>query len=759
MSTHFSSRLTNFEFVKGVKDSGFTFKSYKEKADLTRIAHLDLDRVARDLDISVLQEYVGTLVNCDLSDLKGVDPGLSKLLHLAQLCVDYCLYCQDFLANSLSALENVHEEVLKELQAAKKENRSLKDKLKKETKRKRLLTEQKENKILDSFYECSQCRKVYSSQEFLQSHIQRRHSIEIETADKSKEMLQELKAEIESLRRDLVKEKEAALTSFQDNKSELYLKREEALWAEIEKSQAEQRARHQAEIADLTANFQLQLKQSLADLATNLSKSDLNIENIPKMQTSNALQVKIQDIKEEMNDLWQKKLDQQEHWFRSENSKVMDQLIKMQEREDLRWSEIRKIQNEPKTLPIERPQTFDAPVPAARHKKLQRQMTTTVSKLEFKAPTPSAPLLSDQIFDESTAEETEESSAAQETSQQKPQNFVLCTPKTVPSRPKSATGAYNQETMESTSGSEEETTDKSDDIDATLKEMKEAIQQNPVLIESLKNEVETQVQEKFNSVGLLSDEGLNRKEFLSVSNQMKEQRKDSEKQFSGFWKIRKSIEKKVEIKAKENMAEICNDSNVKPSKLKQHPGFFAKLTKRYNKKGNKSKSDTQIFTSTPVKKGAESPGASILKAKSNLRASSEVLNEKKANEQRSTNTDMRRAQSLPSSKFVTFDEEEDENKENNTWDEDTLSKATMSETKIEVKKIGQGNFNPFITSSSITKSSEKPELDLDELEKEIDFNLKNTFKIGESNRANSKIAKADLSLPVSDDNSWDLEDI
>lgn len=38
------------------------------------------------------------------------------------------------------------------------------------------------------------------------------------------------------------------------------MKREQALWAEIEKSQAEQRARHQAEIADLTANFQAQLK-------------------------------------------------------------------------------------------------------------------------------------------------------------------------------------------------------------------------------------------------------------------------------------------------------------------------------------------------------------------------------------------------------------------------------------------------------------------------------------------------------------------
>jgi hypothetical protein len=132
MTSHFSSRVTNFEFVKGVKESGFTFKAYKEKIDLGRIglffsralkspgmsnfyfsAHLDLDRVARDLDISVLQEHVGTLVNCDLGDLKGIDPGLVKLLHLAQLCMDYCLYCQDFLSASLNSLESVHVDTLK----------------------------------------------------------------------------------------------------------------------------------------------------------------------------------------------------------------------------------------------------------------------------------------------------------------------------------------------------------------------------------------------------------------------------------------------------------------------------------------------------------------------------------------------------------------------------------------------------------------------------------------------------------------------
>lgn len=36
--------------------------------------------------------------------------------------------------------------------------------------------------------------------------------------------------------------------------------REEALWAQVEKTQAEQRARHQTELTQLTETFQTQLK-------------------------------------------------------------------------------------------------------------------------------------------------------------------------------------------------------------------------------------------------------------------------------------------------------------------------------------------------------------------------------------------------------------------------------------------------------------------------------------------------------------------
>jgi hypothetical protein len=55
-------------------------------------------------------------------------------------------------------------------------------------------------------------------------------------------------------------------------------------------------------------------------------------------------------------------------------------------------------------------------------------------------------------------------------------------------------------------------------------------------------------------------------------------------QFPSFWKLRKSLEKKVEKKAAEAQSEIVVEPNVKPSKIKQNPGFFSKLTKHYSSK-------------------------------------------------------------------------------------------------------------------------------------------------------------------------------
>jgi len=52
----------------------------------------------------------------------------------------------------------------------------------------------------------------------LESHIQRRHSSDFGIVEPSREMLQELKKDIEALREELLSKKQAADTNILDNK-------------------------------------------------------------------------------------------------------------------------------------------------------------------------------------------------------------------------------------------------------------------------------------------------------------------------------------------------------------------------------------------------------------------------------------------------------------------------------------------------------------------------------------------------------------
>jgi hypothetical protein len=77
------------------------------------VAQVDLDRVVHELDISVLQEHVSTIVRCDLGELRGIDPGLVKLFRLSQLCLEYCIFCQEQLTISQEQLQQSHDKAIK----------------------------------------------------------------------------------------------------------------------------------------------------------------------------------------------------------------------------------------------------------------------------------------------------------------------------------------------------------------------------------------------------------------------------------------------------------------------------------------------------------------------------------------------------------------------------------------------------------------------------------------------------------------------
>uniref|UniRef100_A0A8C5KJ56 Cilium assembly protein DZIP1 N-terminal domain-containing protein n=2 Tax=Jaculus jaculus TaxID=51337 RepID=A0A8C5KJ56_JACJA len=89
----------------------FKFQPRRESIDWRRISALDVDRVARELDVATLQENITSVTFCNLDREacsrcgQPVDPVLLKVLRLAQLIIEYLLHCQDCLSASVAQLE------------------------------------------------------------------------------------------------------------------------------------------------------------------------------------------------------------------------------------------------------------------------------------------------------------------------------------------------------------------------------------------------------------------------------------------------------------------------------------------------------------------------------------------------------------------------------------------------------------------------------------------------------------------------------
>ncbi|CAF0822227.1 unnamed protein product [Adineta ricciae] len=162
----------------------FVFNKRNEKIDWRRIAAVDIDRVARELDFQVLQDNIEqiTLCNIDLEvDSRAMDPNFLKLYKMAQLTIEYLLLCQDQISSQLAENEQNKSKGLVDHEQYNHEIQKLKDDLnrtKKESKRRKKLLETQEKMLLaqrPSYHTCPICAHSFLTFDYLQAHMQRRH--------------------------------------------------------------------------------------------------------------------------------------------------------------------------------------------------------------------------------------------------------------------------------------------------------------------------------------------------------------------------------------------------------------------------------------------------------------------------------------------------------------------------------------------------------------------------------------------------------
>ncbi|NXC69756.1 DZI1L protein, partial [Anhinga anhinga] len=86
----------------------FYFQPRRVGVDWRRFSAVDVERVAREMDVAVLQEHIACVTFCNLDAERcphcgqPADPVLLKVLRMAQLSIEYLLHCQEHLGTSLA---------------------------------------------------------------------------------------------------------------------------------------------------------------------------------------------------------------------------------------------------------------------------------------------------------------------------------------------------------------------------------------------------------------------------------------------------------------------------------------------------------------------------------------------------------------------------------------------------------------------------------------------------------------------------------
>ncbi|XP_036707204.1 zinc finger protein DZIP1L isoform X8 [Balaenoptera musculus] len=255
----------------------FKFQPRRERMDWRRISALDVDRVARELDVATLQETIVSVTFCNLDrEVCGrcgqpVDPALLKVLRLAQLSIEYLLHCQDCLSASVAQLEARLQASLGQQERGQQELGRQADELRgvrEESRRRRKMIGALQQLLLQtgahSYRACHLCDKTFMNATFLRGHIQRRHTGVVEGVDPTgkqkkqeqpvEEVLEELWAKLKWTQRELEAQR-AAERQRQLQEAEITRQREAEAKKEFDEWKEKEQAKLYGEIDKLKKLF------------------------------------------------------------------------------------------------------------------------------------------------------------------------------------------------------------------------------------------------------------------------------------------------------------------------------------------------------------------------------------------------------------------------------------------------------------------------------------------------------------------------
>ncbi|XP_010179139.1 PREDICTED: zinc finger protein DZIP1L [Mesitornis unicolor] len=195
-----------------VDTPAFCFQPRQSGVDWHRFSAINMERVAQEVDVAMLQEHIAAVTFCNLAGERcphcrqPADPILLTVLRMAQLSTEYLLHCQERLGTSLAQLaqnlqgaraelactQQLAVEQAAQLQRAKEESRRWKKLLATQ----QLLLQAGPN----AYCKCHLCDKAFMDVSFLKTHVQCQHSEATEGGRQKTKALEQMEDEVKELK-------------------------------------------------------------------------------------------------------------------------------------------------------------------------------------------------------------------------------------------------------------------------------------------------------------------------------------------------------------------------------------------------------------------------------------------------------------------------------------------------------------------------------------------------------------------------------
>ncbi|XP_062983472.1 cilium assembly protein DZIP1 [Elgaria multicarinata webbii] len=341
----------------------FQFRPRHDSPDWRRLSAVDVERVAAEVNVAVLQEHLAHVTFCTAERERcphcqaPADPLLLRLLRLAQLCLEYLLHSQDYLSAQLRANQELlrsadaHRDLLaKDVARGAQEIRLLKEECKR--RKKMIGTQQMMLQAGATYHQCQFCEKAFMNYSFLHSHLQRRHGEEppIEQkkkaqTDKLQEEINKLKEQLQLTKSQLEAEQHAHMVKLSKEYEEHRSKEEEIRhlfhkWKEEEKeklaSELEKvKEMFMKEFKELTAknteleNHLLEVQKSNKHLKSNLGTLKDSYEFIEEKHQSAVDHENVMQLLEKQETKWTSKVQALQEEHGNEKHQLTSQIEKL----------------------------------------------------------------------------------------------------------------------------------------------------------------------------------------------------------------------------------------------------------------------------------------------------------------------------------------------------------------------------------------------------------------------------------------------